>query len=231
MMPHAMQQDAWKHIAGVAAAKLVEDGMLLGIGTGSTAAQLIYALAERMQGGLRIAGAVPTSRASAELASRLGIPLIDLDAHPTLDLVIDGADEIDPQLRLIKGGGGALLREKIVASASRRFVVIGDITKQVSQLGHKMPLPVEVVPFALTPVLKRLEALGAVVKVRRREEQVFITDNNNIILDCTFPGGIPDAAALHAHIKEIVGVIETGLFLNMATQAIIGGPGGVMYIP
>jgi ribose 5-phosphate isomerase A len=230
-MPHDIQQDTWKHAAGVAAARLVEDGMLIGIGTGTTAAHLIYALAARIQDGLRIEGAVPTSRASAELASSLDIPLTDLDAHPLLDLVIDGADEIDPQLRLIKGGGGALLREKIVASATRRFIVIGDVSKQVSQLGHKMPLPVEVVPFGATPVLKRLESLGAIVRVRRFGGELFLTDNHNLILDCTFPDGISDPAALHARIKEIVGVVETGLFLDLATQAIIGGPGGVTYIP
>jgi ribose 5-phosphate isomerase A len=183
-----------------------------------------------MQAGLYIAGAVPTSKETAQLASSLGIPLTDLDAHPVLDLAIDGADEIDDQLRLIKGGGGALLREKVVASAARRFVVIGDVTKQVAQLGLKMPLPVEVVPFAATPVLKQLEALGAIVKLRQLAGQTFITDNDNIILDCTFPAGISDPADLHARIKQIVGVVETGLFLHMTTQAIIGGPEGVSYL-
>jgi ribose 5-phosphate isomerase A len=231
MTSHDMQQDGWKQAAGMAAAELVEDGMLLGIGSGSTAAWLIQALAGRMQAGLRIAGAVPTSRASAELAISLGIPLTDLDSHPALDLVIDGADEIDPRLNLIKGGGGALLREKVVASASRRFIVIADRTKLVTQLGRMMPLPVEVVPFAKTPAFRRLEALGAQVNVREAAGQLFITDNGNVILDCAFPEGIADPHALHACIKEIVGVVETGLFLNMATQAIIGGPAGVVVIP
>ncbi len=230
MMPHEIQQDSWKQLAGTAAAELVEDGMLLGLGTGSTAAYLVYALARRMQAGLYIAGAVPSSKATEQLASSLGIPLTDLDTHPVLDLAIDGADEIDDQLRLIKGGGGALLREKVVASAARRFVVIGDITKRVTQLGLKMPLPVEVVPFATTPVLKHLEALGAIVKLRQLAGQTFITDNDNVILDCTFPAGISDPADLHARIKQIVGVVETGLFLHMTTQAIIGGPGGVSYL-
>jgi len=231
MMPHEIQQDSWKQLAGTVAAELVEDGMLLGVGTGSTAAYLIYALAQRMQTGLHIAGAVPTSEATAQLASNLGIPLTDLDTHPILDLAIDGADEIDDQLRLIKGGGGALLREKVVASAARRFVIIGDVTKRVTQLGLKMPLPVEVVPFAMTPVFKHLEALGAKVLLRQLAGQVFITDNHNVILDCVFPGGIPDPSGLHARIKRIVGVVETGLFLNMTEQAIIGGPGGVSYLP
>ena len=230
MMPHEIQQDSWKQLASTAAAELVEDGMLLGIGTGSTAAYLIYALALRMQAGLHIAGAVPTSKATAQLANSLGIPLTDLDTHPILDLAIDGADEIDDQLRLIKGGGGALLREKVVASAARRFVVIGDVTKRVTQLGSKMPLPVEVVPFAMTPVFKHLEALGAEVRLRQLAGQTFITDNNNVILDCIFPGGITDPSDLHARIKWIVGVVETGLFLNLVEQAIIAGPGGVSYL-
>jgi ribose 5-phosphate isomerase A len=183
-----------------------------------------------MQAGLHIAGAVPTSEATAQLASSLGVPLTDLDTHPILDLAIDGTDEIDDQLRLIKGAGGALLREKVVASAARRFVVIGDVTKRVTQLGSKMPLPVEVVPFAMTPVFKHLEALGAEVQLRQLAGQTFITDNNNVILDCIFPGGITDPSDLHARIKWIVGVVETGLFLNLAEQAIIGGPGGVSYL-
>lgn len=231
MKPHEIQQDSWKQLAGETAARLVEDGMVLGIGTGSTAAYLIYALAQRIQAGLHIVGAVPTSEATTELAGNLGIPLSNLDTHPELDLAIDGADEIDDQLRLIKGGGGALLREKIVASAARRFIIIADVTKQVAQLGLKMPLPVEVIPFATTPVRKRLEALGASVRLRQLAGQTFITDNSNVIFDCTFPGGITDPLRLDASIRSIVGVVETGLFLNMTEQAIIGGPAGVIYLP
>ena len=219
MMPHEIQQDSWKQLAGEAAAKLIEDGMVIGLGSGSTAVYLIYALARRIQAGLSIVGAVPTSKVTGELASNLGIPLTDLD--------IDGADEIDSQLGLIKGGGGALLREKIVASAAQSFIVIADITKQVRQLGLKTPLPVETIPFAATPVRKRLEALGAIVQLRQLAGQLYLTDNNNVILDCTFPGGITDPPDLENRIKRIVGVVETGLFLNMARQAIIGGPEGV----
>jgi ribose 5-phosphate isomerase A len=220
MMPHEIQQDSWKQLAGEAAAKLIEDGMVIGLGSGSTAAYLIYALARRIQAGLSIVGAVPTSKVTGELASNLGIPLTDLDTHPELDLDIDGADEIDSQLGLIKGGGGALLREKIVASVAQRFIVLADITKQVRQ-------PVETIPFAATPVRKRLEALGAIVQLRQLAGQLYLTDNNNVILDCTFPGGITDPPDLENRIKRIVGVVETGLFLNMASQAIIGGPEGV----
>lgn len=226
-MEHTTQQDTWKQLAGEAAASLIEDGMILGLGTGTTATQMIYAVGRRVQEGLTITGAVATSHASEELARELGIPLTDLDTHPVLDLAIDGADEIDGQLRLIKGGGGALLREKIVASSARRFIVIGDPTKQVAQLGRKIPLPVEVVPFAATPVSLRLEALGASVRLRRSGDNVFVTENCNVILDCSFAGGIADPTEMEAHIRSIVGVVEVGLFLNMAERAIIGGPDGV----
>ena len=230
MMSHAIQQDSWKQLAGEAAAKLIEDGMVIGLGSGTTAVYLVYALAGRIQAGLSIVGAVPTSKATEELAGNLGIPLTDLDTHPELDLDIDGADEIDSQLGLIKGGGGALLREKIVASVAQRFIVLADITKQVRQLGLKTPLPVETIPFAATPVRKRLEALGAIVQLRQLAGQLYLTDNNNVILDCTFPGGITDPPGLNDRIKRIVGVVETGLFLNMAEQAIIGGPEGVKIV-
>jgi ribose 5-phosphate isomerase A len=205
--------------------------MIVGLGSGSTATFFIYALAQRIQSGLHIAGAVASSQASKDLAENLGVPVSDLDTHPELDLYIDGADEIDPQLRLIKGGGGALLREKIVASASRRFIVIGDITKQVRQLGQHFPVPVEVVPFGATPVRKRLEALGASVQIRQLGGNTFITENGNIIMDCTFPNGISDPEDVNARMRSIVGVVETGLFLNMAKQAIIGGPNGVTLLP
>ena len=221
------QQDKWKHLAGEAAVTFIEDGMVIGLGSGTTATQMIYALGRRIQEGLRITGAVATSHASEDLARKLGIPLTDLDTHPVLDLAIDGADEIDQQLRLIKGGGGALLREKIVASSARRFVVIGDATKRVALLGQNTPLPVEAVPFAATPVIKRLEALGATVQLRRSGGNVFFTENCNIILDCFFANGIADPAELDARIHSIVGVVETGLFLDMAERAIIGGPEGI----
>jgi ribose 5-phosphate isomerase A len=221
------QQDRWKRLAGETAVTLIEDGMVIGLGSGTTATHMIYALGRRMQEGLSITGAVATSHASADLARELGIPLTDLDTHPVLDLDIDGADEIDEQLRLIKGGGGALLREKIVAFSARRFVVIGDATKRVALLGLNFPLPVEVVPFAATPVIKRLEALGATAQLRRSGDNVFFTENCNIILDCFFANGITDPAELDTHIHSIVGVVETGLFLHMAERAIIGGPEGI----
>ncbi len=231
MTEHAIPQDSWKQMAGTAAVRLVEDGMFVGLGTGSTSSFMIYALAQRVQADLRIAGAVASSQASHDLAENLGIPMTDLDTHPVLDLYIDSADEIDTQLNLLKGGGGALLREKIVASCSRRFIVIADITKQVVHLGQKFPVPVEVTPFGVTPVRKHLEALGASVQLRQLADNVFVTENNNLILDCTFPGGISDPVTLNVNMHSIVGVVETGLFLNMAAQAIIGGPNGVQILP
>jgi ribose 5-phosphate isomerase A len=229
-MQNNIQQETWKHLAGVEAAKLVQDGMVIGLGSGTTATHMIYALAQRIATGLRIVGAVPTSQATEQLARNLGISLTDLDTHPELDLDIDGADEIDGQLNLIKGGGGALLREKIVAAASRRFVVIADITKLVKQLGRGTPVPVEVIPFALTPVSRRLEALGAEVRVRQLGETRYYTDNGNLIVDCFFANGLADPQEFHRKMCNIVGLVETGLFLHMAELAIIGGPDGIKYI-
>ncbi len=231
MMPHTIEQDTWKQIAGTAAAKLVEDGMVVGLGTGSTSNFLIYALAKRVQDGLHIIGAISSSQASHDLAANLGIPVTDLDTHPTLDLYIDGADEVDTQLNLLKGAGGALLREKIIASAARRFVVIADVTKQVRHLGQNFPVPVETVPFAITPVRNHLEALGAIVTPRIIAGKPFETENGNIILDCAFSGGISDPIGLNANMHRIVGVVETGLFLGMAEQVLIGGPEGVLTLP
>jgi ribose 5-phosphate isomerase A len=221
-MQHHSDGASGKQMAGEEAVNYIENGMVIGIGTGTTAASMIQALALRLHEGLTIVGAVPTSEATAQLASGLGIPLTDLDTHPQLDLAIDGADEIDGQLRLIKGGGGALLREKIVATASRSFIIIADTTKLVPKLGLAFPVPVETIPFARTPVQLQLQALGARVQLRQREGQAFRTDNGNIILDCFFPGGIDDPESLHTNIKAIVGVLETGLFLGMAERAIIG---------
>ena len=219
--------DIYKEMAGRAAAELVENDMVIGLGTGSTAAFLVHALAQRLQQGLKIVGAVPTSQETAHLASSLGIPLVSLDQYPLLDLAIDGADEIDPQLNLIKGGGGALLREKIVATASRRFVVIGDASKLVPRLGTHFALPVEVVPFALRLVQQRLETLGAEVTLRMHRQQLFVTDNQNYILDCRFADGISDPALLQSQIRAIIGVVDHGLFLGIAQQAFVAGPDGL----
>lgn len=227
MTQNETKQDQWKQLVGEEAAKLVEDGMVVGLGTGTTATQFVYALAQRIQTGLRIAGGVCSSQATKDLAVSLNIPVTDLDIHPELDLYIDGADEIDPQLRLLKGAGGALLREKVLASVARRFVVIADISKQVNHLGQHFPVPLETTPFAVTPVRRQLEALGATVMVRRLAESTFITENHNSILDCAFPQGIADPEDLDARMHSIVGVVETGFFFKMAQAAIIGGPEGI----
>lgn len=223
--------DSYKQMVGSAAAELVENDMVLGLGSGTTAAFLVRALAERLRKGLRIVGAVPTSQETAQLAGSLGIPLVSLENYPELDLALDGADEIDPQLNLIKGGGGALLREKVVATAARRFVVIGDASKLVPRLGTHFALPVEVVPFALSPVRRRLERLGAHVQPRMRENELFLTDNQNYILDCRFPTGIADAPALQTQIRAIVGVVEHGLFLGLTSRALVAGPNGLITLP
>ena len=229
-MQHESEQDTWKRMAGEAAVDYIENGMVIGIGTGSTAAYMMTALARRLHEGLTIIGAVPTSQATEQLASSLGIPLTNLDTYPELDLAIDGADEIDDQLRLIKGGGGALLREKIVAASSRRFIVIGDTTKLVPRLGQTAALPVETVSFGVTPVRRQLEAMGAIVQLRQREGCVFQTDNCNVILDCFFAQGIEDPERLDASIRGIVGAVETGLFLQMIERAIIGGERGLQIL-
>ncbi|MGH9514593.1 MAG: ribose-5-phosphate isomerase RpiA [Terriglobales bacterium] len=221
-------RDQEKQIAARAAADLVEAGSIVGLGSGSTAAYAVRFLAERVRNGLKIVG-IPTSQQTQHLAEQLGIPLATLDAHPKIDIDIDGADEIDPQLNLIKGGGGAFLREKIVASVSRRFIVIGDSAKQVKRLG-KFPLPVEVVPFAQSLIKPQIEALGAKVSLRNYAYgNPYITDEGHHILDCTF-GEIVDPAALAEKLCHIPGVIEHGLFIGMAEMALIGKDGKVVQL-
>jgi ribose 5-phosphate isomerase A len=218
--------DQEKQFAARAAADFVESGSIVGLGSGSTATWAIRFLGERVRGGLNIVG-IPTSQKTKQLAEQMGIPLATLDDHPQIDIDIDGADEIDPQLNLIKGGGGALLREKIIASASRRFIVVGDSSKQVAHLG-RFPLPVEVIPFAQSLIAKRIAALGAQVSLRGGAAP-FITDEGHHILDCTF-GEILDPAALANELKAIPGVVEHGLFIGMAEMALIGKDGGVARI-
>jgi ribose 5-phosphate isomerase A len=209
-----------KELAGRAAAELVVSGNIVGLGTGSTAYFAVVALGERVKSGLRIIG-IPTSVATAELARAIGIPLSTLDEHPEIDITIDGADEVDPQLRLIKGGGGALLREKIIASASKRMVVVADSTKLVPALG-KFPLPVEIIPFASAVLAKKITALGASCKLRTRADgTAFITDEGHHILDCSF-GRIADPPALARALNEMPGVVEHGLFIGIAKLALVG---------
>jgi ribose 5-phosphate isomerase A len=209
-----------KELAGRAAAKLVNDGDIVGLGTGSTAYFAVIALGERVKAGLKIIG-IPTSIATGELARKVGIPLTTLDQHPAIDIDIDGADEVDPHLNLIKGGGGALLREKVIAAASKKFVVVADHAKVVSTLG-KFPLPVEIIAFARAVVEPKIARLGASIKMRTRPDgSPYITDNGNPILDCSF-GKIEDPPALARALTNIPGVVEHGLFIGLASKALIG---------
>jgi ribose 5-phosphate isomerase A len=211
--------DYAKELAARKSLDFVEDGMVIGLGTGSTASCFIRLLGERVKHGLKIRG-IPTSKTSKELAESLSIPIVNFQQCPEIDVAIDGADEIGPELALIKGGGGALLHEKIVASVSRRFIVIADSSKVVTRLG-KFPLPVEVIPTASPVVTRRLTQIGIRSTIRRLNTgSEFITDEGNLILDCDC-GEIHDPDALAASIRNIVGVVEHGLFLHMAERALV----------
>lgn len=217
-----MEHDPAKLAAGRAAADLVVDGMCLGVGSGSTVAAFLDVLADRRPD---VAG-VPTSQATAARCRERGIRLMDPADVERLDLCVDGADELDRELRLTKGGGGALLREKVVASLAEEMVVIATPQKVVDRLGDSFPLPVEVVPFAAGPVERRLSALG--FEVTAREDGRYRTDNGNLILDCRMPGGIPDPAAMEATLAMVPGVAESGLFVGLAGRALLGRPDGTV---
>ncbi len=226
-----MSNDDWKRLAAEHAIKYVEPGMKLGLGTGSTAAHFVALLGDKVRAGLNVV-CVPTSDATRAQAASLNIPLSTLDDTPYLDLTVDGADEIDSELRLIKGGGGALLREKIVATASGRVIIIADVSKRVETLGA-FALPVEVVPFGLTATRNMIESLAGDagcngdIKVRIGVGgKPFVTDNGNLILDCAF-GVIDDPEGLDDALKLVPGVVESGLFLGIADLGIIAGPKGV----
>lgn len=224
-MTDQQQEAQEKEAAGRAAAELVCDGDIVGLGTGSTAYFAVVALGERVKAGLKIVG-IPTSVKTAGLAKQLGMPLTTLDEHPEIDITIDGADEIDPSLNLIKGGGGALLREKVIAFASKKMVVVADSRKTVSALG-KFPLPVEIVDFARGVIEKRIAALGATANLRiNTYGQPFVTDNGNHILDCGF-GKIADPAALALALSDTPGIVGHGLFIGIAKLALIGRGGSV----
>jgi len=228
-----MDARALKIEAARVALSHVEDGMKLGIGTGSTAEEFVRLLAVRISDGLKIVG-VPTSERTAELCRDLAVPLATLDEEPALDLTVDGADEIGPGLSLVKGGGGALLREKIVAFASRRMIVIADASKVVDTLG-KFPLPIEVNPFGLGATRIAIEeaagrlGLSGPIVLRERDGQRFVTDGGHVILDASF-GRIPDPLALSDALHAIPGVVEHGMFLGLADLAVVAEPDGVKTI-
>lgn len=221
-----MVYDEQKMAAARASLEHIHDGMLVGLGTGSTSECFIRLLGERVKAGLTIRG-LPSSIRVRQLAEELEIPLTSFEEVRELDIYVDGADEIDPQLRLIKGGGGALLREKVVASAAKQFIVVGDSSKQVPMLG-KFPLPVEVVPFARPLVASRIAELGAKVSLRRYAYgNPYTTDEGHHILDCEF-GKIPDPPALANVLNNMPGVMEHGLFIDMADVALIATAEGVI---
>jgi ribose 5-phosphate isomerase A len=222
-----MSQDTQKQQAAGLAAELVEDGMVVGLGTGSTAAFFIQSLIDRVQSGLRIV-CIPTSIRSADQARAGGLTLTDFGTHPTIDLTVDGADEIKrDSLDLVKGLGGALLREKIVASASKRLVIIADAGKLVDWLGTKSPVPVEVTQFGWEATQEKLRRTGADISLRMGTNgHPFVTDGGNFILDARYDA-IADAGRLNDEIRRIVGVVETGLFPAMADLALVADEHGV----
>ena len=219
--------DVAKRKAAERAVAAVESRMVLGLGSGSTASIAIELIGQRIAQGLDVIG-IPTSERTATLARKVGIPLTDFSKHRKIDLTIDGADQVEEgSLNLIKGLGGALLREKIVAEASARMICVADQTKLVKQLGSQTPLPVEIVSFGWEIALERLQALGCTAVLRRVDGKEFVSDGGHFIADCTFDA-IPDAARLQERLKRITGVVETGLFVGIAAQAILGGDDGVI---
>lgn len=213
------QSDKEKEIAALEAVKSIKNGMIVGLGTGSTAFYAIKAVGEMVQQGLQI-NAVPTSEQTKQLASSLNIPLIDINTIDRIDITIDGADEFTKGLELIKGGGGALLREKIVASLTKYQIIIADSSKLVEQLG-KFKVPVEVIPFASSYVMAQLQSIGGKGSVRKKEGKDFITDQGNIIIDADF-GLIKSPAAVANQLDGIVGIVEHGLFIDLAKKVIMG---------
>jgi ribose 5-phosphate isomerase A len=217
-----------KQEAAEYAVQSIESGMIVGLGHGSTAIWAVRRIGQLIQSGvLRDILAIPCSILTEHEAQELGIPLTTLEEHPHIDITIDGADEVDPQLELIKGGGGALMREKIVAQASKREIVVVDESKLVPVLGTHWAVPVEVIPFGYGSQKTFLEALGAVVKVRQTGDGApFKTDQGNLILDCRF-GAIPDPGALADKLKRRTGIVEHGLFIGLATEVIVAGTDGI----
>jgi len=221
----------FKKAAAEHALRFLESGMVVGLGHGTTAVFAVEGLASLLKNGdLEDIVGIPCSRQTRTMAESLGITVSTLDQHPVIDITIDGADEVDPRLNLIKGGGGALLREKIVAQASRREVIVVDGGKLSPSLGHRCTVPVEVIPFGWRQQAEYLEELGARVKVRKAEGgSLFITQQGNVILDCGF-GPLSDPEGLGDAIKRRTGIVEHGLFIGLATDVIVSGPDGIQHL-
>jgi ribose 5-phosphate isomerase A len=223
-------QDELKKRAAVYAADMIASGMVVGLGTGSTTHFALERIGERIRSGrLRDIVGIPSSKRTEKTAHALGIPLTDFDAHPVIDLTIDGADEVDDRLDLIKGGGGALLREKVIAQASRRNVIIVDASKLAPRLGTKWALPVEVVPFARAAEERFLAALGARVTLRMKDGQPVKTDQDNLLLDAAF-GPMEDPAAVASALNGRAGIVEHGLFLDLAHDVIVAAADGIRHL-
>jgi ribose 5-phosphate isomerase A len=218
--------DALKQAAALKAVEYIKDGMVVGLGTGSTAKHMVIALGEKVRAGMKLRG-VPTSHETAELARNCGIPLIDRENTWTIDVAIDGADQVDPHFNLIKGGGGALLKEKIVAASAKQFIVLVDHTKRVPVLGHPFPLPVEVVPFGWGSTAREIEVFTkSQVTLRQRNGAPFKTEAGHLILD-VYLSRINNPRELENNLNQIPGIVETGLFVGRTDLLIVGTPQGV----
>ena len=215
-----------KRIAAQKAVEFVENDMIVGLGTGSTVKYALKNLGERVQEGLSIKG-IPTSNETKKIAMKFNIPIVSLSEYPEIDITIDGADEVDSNLNLIKGGGGALTREKIIAYHSKMVIIITDDSKVVKSLGIDFPLPIEVVKFEWQATKRAIEKIGCNVELRKIFDDPFITDNGNYILDCEFER-INDPEQLEQDINMIPGVVENGLFIGVATKVIVGSKKGIM---
>jgi ribose 5-phosphate isomerase A len=213
-----------KRMAGEKAVEYIKDGMVVGLGTGSTVKYTILKLGELVKDGMEIIG-IPTSRATENLARELGIKIGDINDYPEIDLTVDGADEVDSQCNLTKGGGGALLREKIVAHTSKYEVIVVDERKVKDFLGE-FPLPIEIVKFGYKRTMKALSNLGCEPKIREKDGEIFVTDNGNYIVDCSF-GRIENPRKMELEIKDIPGVVEVGIFTHLCDEVIIGKKDGI----
>jgi len=224
-MPLDTMMDDLKKQASIAALEAIKDGMIVGLGTGSTATHFIRELGVRVQAGLRVHG-IPTSEESRKLAAEVGIPLTTLREHPIIDVTVDGADEVSDDLDLMKGLGGALVREKVVAHASKKVIIVVDETKLTGRLGVKAPIPIEVVPFALEVARGQLILWGGEAKLREKEGKPFVSDNGNYILDW-WHGPIDQPWALEKQIKGVTGIVDSGIFANVASQVIAATSAGI----